>query len=432
MNKRKREEGMTLMAELGRGTFGVVCAIARGDIKQPNVVKLFFNGDEAMQVKHGDAICEQDVHDIPSSVDAHILLWTFLTSMAPEIAARGAICDLLSLTPYLAHVGGNPVWCAVMPEVNPVTHAMYTALNTPGRIRFKDTLQTALGKLHSRGFIHGDIKPSNIAITGGDVTLLDFGLFTAVPRVTGNIAALYAEQFRAPEFYSGDIVTLTTAVDVWASGITLLAFEHGSMIPDDLLLKLRCDMGLTWAENFEALEHHFPFATIEILSAVASMLITDPATRLQFTSTKLQRSTTRNVDIETLLFVMNQRIAYCPVIKVMMTVVAKRLEYTKITHWEANRTITFALDLFVRAQEHAALLLKTPLLMCACLSLASALSNLGGEFLLTFRDFKRCATAPFSNKELLCAVYAVVGALNGRLMPERIDHADVLNASVIY
>ena len=85
-------------------------------------------------------------------------------------------------------------------------------------------LAGALEALHEAGYVHGDVKPSNIGLTGdGAPKLLDFGLARAVNDATVGGTVRYV----SPEVLSGR--PAGEADDVWALCVTLyemLAGEH--------------------------------------------------------------------------------------------------------------------------------------------------------------------------------------------------------------
>ncbi|KJK33852.1 hypothetical protein UK23_44650, partial [Lentzea aerocolonigenes] len=89
--------------------------------------------------------------------------------------------------------------------------------------RLGAALADALSHVHGHGFIHRDVKPSNILLEAGDVPrLADFGLarvadssrLTRADQVVGTAAYLAPEQVRGGE--------ITSAVDVYALGLVLL------------------------------------------------------------------------------------------------------------------------------------------------------------------------------------------------------------------
>ena len=84
-------------------------------------------------------------------------------------------------------------------------------------------LADALAALHEKGFLHGDIKPSNIGFTSsGSPKLLDFGL----ARTTGNGAALGGTlRYVSPEALAGH--PADEADDVWSLCVVLFEAVSG-------------------------------------------------------------------------------------------------------------------------------------------------------------------------------------------------------------
>lgn len=78
--------------------------------------------------------------------------------------------------------------------------------------------------MHSRRFLHRDLKPLNILMTeDGEVKLADFGLARTyspcVPRpLTREVATLW---YRSPELILGDN-TYTYELDMWGVGVIML------------------------------------------------------------------------------------------------------------------------------------------------------------------------------------------------------------------
>ncbi|KAK0394250.1 hypothetical protein QR680_000652 [Steinernema hermaphroditum] len=93
---------------------------------------------------------------------------------------------------------------------------------------------SAVAFMHGKGFVHCDIKPSNILFT--DITtvkLCDFGLARPISRDENGIEMKTDVQTGTQHFYTTEkyygIPTLATKDDVWALGVTLLNLAIGQL-----------------------------------------------------------------------------------------------------------------------------------------------------------------------------------------------------------
>lgn len=91
-----------------------------------------------------------------------------------------------------------------------------------------------LSDIHAAGIIHRDIKPNNIRRDNADVIkVFDFGLARKLDTAKTN-SVIGTVGFMAPELWRKGEVEFTTAVDVYAFGITAITLANAS-IPKELL-----------------------------------------------------------------------------------------------------------------------------------------------------------------------------------------------------
>ena len=75
---------------------------------------------------------------------------------------------------------------------------------------------SALRYLHTRGYLHLDVKPSNIISAGGRAQLIDLGIARRIGRVPPRSGT---PAYMSPEQVHGGV--LTPATDVWGLGLVL-------------------------------------------------------------------------------------------------------------------------------------------------------------------------------------------------------------------
>lgn len=107
-------------------------------------------------------------------------------------------------------------------------------LSTRQTVRLMATVCRAVKSAHERGIIHRDIKPSNILVDAvGTPFVLDFGLAVLqreLGLMTGEIEVVGTAPYMAPEQARGDRPVMTTRIDVFALGITLLELLEGEHV----------------------------------------------------------------------------------------------------------------------------------------------------------------------------------------------------------
>ena len=117
--------------------------------------------------------------------------------------------------PYLAleYVPGVPLDAYVNSNQPPLRE----------RLRLFLLVARAVAYAHGRMIVHGDLKPSNVLVTGaGDVKLLDFGIAQLLENgraAAGADGRLLTPEYASPEQLSGG--PLGTASDVYSGGVML-------------------------------------------------------------------------------------------------------------------------------------------------------------------------------------------------------------------
>ncbi|MFG2042918.1 serine/threonine-protein kinase [Dactylosporangium sp. NPDC048998] len=109
-------------------------------------------------------------------------------------------------------------------------------LPLPDAARLTAQICEGLEYLHSSGWVHGDLKPSNILLTAdGSVRLADFGLVTQLDGTHGYGLPLGSTDYSPPERWDDQLgergVRVRTSADVWALGITAYQLVTGGSFP---------------------------------------------------------------------------------------------------------------------------------------------------------------------------------------------------------
>jgi eukaryotic-like serine/threonine-protein kinase len=87
-------------------------------------------------------------------------------------------------------------------------------------------LCSAVGYIHRHGWLHLDLKPSNVIVDGGIARVIDLSVARPPGRARRGIGT---QQYMSPEQARGGV--LTTAVDVWGVGAVLMAAVTGAHPP---------------------------------------------------------------------------------------------------------------------------------------------------------------------------------------------------------
>lgn len=96
-------------------------------------------------------------------------------------------------------------------------------------------ISCGLNDIHAAGVIHRDIKPANIRIDReGVIKILDFGLSRSAGVDDHTHSIIGTAAFMAPELWGQSTISFSSAIDVYAFGVTALALLS-SRIPVELV-----------------------------------------------------------------------------------------------------------------------------------------------------------------------------------------------------
>ncbi|KAG8695751.1 hypothetical protein FRC08_007571 [Ceratobasidium sp. 394] len=134
-----------------------------------------------------------------------------------RVFENGQLCGFL--TPY-----EKPVTVPLGPYE---THIVSPELSRSERLRLIDDLCSLLSRLHARGLIHGDVKPSNLLrCSAGDLRFCDF----AEASVEGDGATpnAFTVRYASPFLLrSHHVKPLTRAEDLYSTGISIWEIYTG-------------------------------------------------------------------------------------------------------------------------------------------------------------------------------------------------------------
>ncbi|MEM6250501.1 serine/threonine-protein kinase [Shewanella vaxholmensis] len=128
-----------------------------------------------------------------------------------------------------------------------LTNGAYES-NMKGLIETLWQVACGLSDIHDAGIIHRDIKPNNIRRDNiGVIKVFDFGLARKLDSAKTN-SVIGTVGYMAPELWRRGEVTFTTAVDVYAFGVTAMALTN-ARVPNELMEYPPRSSGRGWVQD---------------------------------------------------------------------------------------------------------------------------------------------------------------------------------------
>ena len=202
---------MRLLRELGRGAFGVV---HEAEVAGERVAfKALLAPDDRARRKF------VEVRSIAHANLVRLHDWVDGRGFTMELVPGADLVTHVRGAPALEFEGGRPnLPVAFGQRLQPEGTSAYVTCDEAGASRLRVALRQLLAGLrclHSAGFVHGDVRPSNVLVTAeGRLVVVDFGL----SRAQGD-----GSPYEASAAYAPPELTPSPAADLYAAGT--LAFE---------------------------------------------------------------------------------------------------------------------------------------------------------------------------------------------------------------
>ncbi|BFU44773.1 serine/threonine-protein kinase [Krasilnikovia sp. MM14-A1004] len=218
-----RVGGWEVTAPIAAGNFGSVYAARHAEHGDEAALKFVATGPVGQrQFRELQELAQREVEFSRHAAHAHIV--TILDSLVvadPDAAFDGAVVLVMeraagSLQDRIDEAAGD----------GPV----------PDAARLIVEVCTGLAYLHQAGWVHGDLKPSNILLRpDGSACLADFGLVTRLDGTHGYGPPLGSTDYTPPERADDRLgergVRVRPSGDVWALGVTAHQLLTGGTFP---------------------------------------------------------------------------------------------------------------------------------------------------------------------------------------------------------
>ncbi|WP_212626258.1 AAA family ATPase [Pseudomonas sp. PP3] len=156
-----------------------------------------------------------------------------LGRLVHEFSLRDKLDDAWAVRPLeLVREGGLMRLLLADPGGTPLVKLLVAPMAAEPFVRIATGIACALGKLHQRGLVHKDIKPSHILVNcpDGQIRLTGFGLTSRLPRerqAPETIAGTLA--YMAPEQTGRMNRSIDSRSDLYSLGVTLYEMITGSL-----------------------------------------------------------------------------------------------------------------------------------------------------------------------------------------------------------
>lgn len=172
--------------------------------------------------------------------------------------------DLTGAMPYMAteYVEG-PTLSGVLEDEGPFSATEVALLGAQ--------IAIALGHLHDSGLVHHDVKPHNVMLHNGRITLIDLGFVEPIGATPLPGGPRGTDGYMAPEQRAGE--PNTAASDVFSLGLLLLELLTGAVDPDTT------DATDWVAPRLAAASRNADLPTATLLPALERMCAPDPLAR---------------------------------------------------------------------------------------------------------------------------------------------------------
>ena len=155
------------------------------------------------------------------------------SSAISEPSALAALRHPFIATIFASGIDGETAWIAMelVENARDITTARST-LSFTQRVELISDVADAIAHAHAAGFIHRDVKPSNILIDGaGKPKVIDFGIALAVThaQLKNPLAWCGTPAYLAPEALDSEPNQIDARADVYALGVVLYEIVYGAL-----------------------------------------------------------------------------------------------------------------------------------------------------------------------------------------------------------